>query len=98
MKLDQMVSSMVAWATTVERALHEPGPFTFRTSAGTTPAHRIIDHDRAEIIFTGVARPSCDGTVELHAGHIFLAVTVVDFSKGDQIRWRLSLRNPSKVS
>lgn len=98
MTLDRMVSQTVAWAHTVERALHEPGPFTFRSATGTTLAHRIVDQERAEIVFTGIAAPSPDGMVELLAGHILLAVTMIDFSKGDRITWRLSLRTPTPAS
>lgn len=94
MKLELMVSRTVAWARAVERALHEPGPWTFRTSEGTTPAHRIIDRDRAEIVFTGVARPSQSGIVELCADGEFVSLAMADFSKGDRITWRMSLREP----
>lgn len=94
MKIELMVSRTVAWARAVERALHEPGPWTFRTSGGTTPAHRIIDRDRAEIIFTGVARPSHDGIVELHANGEFVSLATADFSKGDRVTWRMSLKEP----
>lgn len=97
MKLELMVGRTVAWARIVERALHDGGPWTFRTSAGTTPAHRVIDRERAEIVFTGIARPSQDGVVELYAHEDFVTMTTADFGKGEKLTWRLSLM-PTTVS
>lgn len=98
MKLELMVGRTVAWARIVERALHDGGPWTFRTSAGTTPAHRVIDRERAEIVFTGVAQPTPDGVVELYAADDFVTMTTADFGKGEKLTWRLSLRSPARAS
>lgn len=98
MKLELMVSRTVAWARTIERALHHRGPWYFRTTEGITPAHRIIDRERAEIVFTGIARPSADCVVELLAGGDFVTMTTADFSKGEKITWRLSLKEALPAS
>lgn len=91
MRLELMVSQAVAWARVIERAVHDPGPWSFRTSSGTTPAHRIIDRERAEIVFTGVALPASDGAVELYAGGDFVTVMPMDFSQGNKVSWRMQL-------
>jgi hypothetical protein len=98
MKLELMVGRTVAWARVIERALHEDGAWTFRTSEGTTPAHRVIDRERAEIVFTGIVRPSADGVVELHAAGDFVTMATADFSKGERLTWRLSLTEPVRAS
>jgi hypothetical protein len=98
MKLELMVSRTVAWARIVERALHDSGPWTFRTAAGITPADRLIDREKAEIIFTGIARPSADGVVELYSAGDFVTMTTADFTKGDKLTWRLSLKEALPAS
>jgi len=98
MALDELVNMSIVWAHTIERALHDPGPWVFRTHEGNTPAHRIFDHNKGEIVFTGVARPSLDGMVELWAGGHMVTMAPVDFNKGERIVWRLSLREPQIAS
>lgn len=99
MTLELMVARTVAWARVIERALHDKSDdWTFRTAGGITPASRLIDRDRAEIIFTGVVRPSPDGLVELCSGDDTVTLTTADLSKGDRISWRLSLKAPAPAS
>lgn len=98
MTLEMMVGRTVAWARTIEQALHDSGPWTFRTAAGITPANRIIVPDAMEIIFMGLVRPAPDGIVELWCRDRMVTLTTADFSKGDKITWRLSLKEPSPAS
>lgn len=98
MKLDMMVAQAVVWARTVETMLHSSGPWLFRTSAGFTPAHRVLDQERSEIVFIGMAEPSPDGTVELWTGDQMVTVTTVDLTARSRIVWRLSLRRMNSVS
>ena len=98
MKLEMAVSRMASWAHAVERALHDSGPWTFRTSGGTTPAHRLIDREHAEIIFTGMVLPSQDYVVELLAGGDFVTMTTADFTQGSRITWKLSLKEALPAS
>jgi hypothetical protein len=92
MKLELLVSRMVVWTRMIERVLHDPGPWSFRTAGGSTPAHRILDRDRGEIIFMGIARPSSDGIVELWAGEEFVSMTAVDLTREEELTWKLSLQ------
>lgn len=96
MKLELLASQAVAWARTVERAVHDPGPWTFRTCKGTTPAHRLRDAERAEVVFTGLIRSA--GPVELWCRNDLVSVTTVDRTEGDRLTWKLSLKEPSRAS
>lgn len=98
MKLELAVSRALMWARVIESALHDPGPWTFRTATGTTPAHRLVDREGAEIVFTGIALPSPDGLVELCSGGAMVSLAETDFSKGDRVHWRLSLKEPAPAS
>lgn len=99
MKLDVMVAQAIVWARTIETMLHSSGPWLFRTSAGFTPALRILDQDRSEIIFMGLAKPSPDGVVELWTGDQMVTMATTDFTQGNnKITWRLSLKRPLQVS
>jgi hypothetical protein len=95
MKLELLATQAVTWARTVERAVHDPGPWTFRTAGGITPAHRLLDPDRAEIIFTGLIRPCQDGDVELWCRDGLVSVTIADLTKGHRLTWKMSLREPT---
>lgn len=95
MKLDVRVAQAVVWARTIETALHSSGPWLFRTSTGFTPAHRILDQERSEIVFIGLARPSTDGVVELWTGDRMVTMATTDFTQGNnKITWRMSLKRP----
>ena len=98
MKLDTMVAQAVMWARTIETVLHSPGPWLFRTSTGFTPAHRILDQERSEIVFIGLARPSADGVVELWTGDRMVTMATTDFTQESKIVWKLSLKRPLQVS
>ncbi len=87
MKLDVMVAQAIVWARTIETMLHSSGPWLFRTSAGFTPAHRVLDQERSEIVFIGMAEPSSDGVVELYCHDRMVAITEVSFDDGQRIRW-----------
>lgn len=98
MDLELIVNRSVAWAHAIEMALHDPGPWTFRTASGTTPAHRVIDGHHGEIVFTGVVSPCEDRMVELWSSGRMVTVSPIDFDKGERVRWRLSLKEPSRAS
>ncbi len=98
MTLDVRVAQAIIWARTIETALHSSGPWLFRTSAGFTPAHRVLDQERSEIVFIGMAEPSSDGAVELWTGDQMVTVTTVDLTSRSKIIWRLSLRRMNSVS
>jgi hypothetical protein len=89
MDMDYTVNRLLAWARTLEKALHGHGPWTFHTSAGVTTAHRLIERDKGEIFFMGQAVPTADGTVELWLDDELVALTYVDFSEGTWVTWRL---------
>ena len=97
MDLEMLVARSVAWAHMIERALHDQGPWTFRTAGGITPAHRIIERHRGEIVFTGITRPAVDGVVELWAGERMVTVTSAE-TEGSRITWKMSLKEPSRAS
>lgn len=96
--LELMVGRAVAWARTIERAVHDPGPWTFRTDAGVTPALRLVDHHQAEIVFTGLVVPAPNGLVELWSGDELVTVAPADFTKGRKLTWRMSLKEPTPAS
>lgn len=89
MSMDLTVNRLVAWAMILEKTLHGDGPWTFRTSAGTTPAHRLIDREKEEILFIGQVVPAADGMVELWQGEELVTLTRADFELGQSITWRL---------
>lgn len=98
MDLELLVNQSIAWAHAIEAVLHGSGPWTFRTASGITPAHRVVDSHRGEIVFTGIAQPSQDGMVELWSGVGMVTVSPADFGKGERITWRLSLKIPTRAS
>jgi len=87
MAMEFTVNRLMAWAKTLESALHGHGLWTFRTSAGVTPAHRLIT--REEILFVGQALPTPDGVVELWLDEDLVTMTHADFSQGSSVTWRL---------
>lgn len=99
MKLDEKVAQAIVWARTIETMLHSPGPWLFRTPTGFTPAHRVLDQDRSEIVFIGLAQPSPDGVVELWTGDQMVTMAPADCTRGsNKITWRVSLTRPLQVS
>lgn len=91
--MDTMVAQMVAWAHLVETALHDDGPWSFQTLGGDTPAHRVIDHSRNEIVFAGITKGTGTGQVELWCRDRFVTSiwTHYPLSPGDSLTWTLSL-------
>lgn len=77
----------------IEYALFNSGPWTFRTAVGATVAHRVIDTDRREIIFTGIVTPSPDRIIELCAGDQMVSIAAVDDLEGDRITWKIAMRD-----
>jgi hypothetical protein len=98
MKMELAVSQALTWARIVERAFHDPGPWTFKTASGVTPAHRVKDPVRSEIVFTGMVSPSPDGFVELCSQNEMVTVAQADLTRGEAITWRLSLREHLRAS
>lgn len=76
----------------VEYALFDSGPWTFRTAVGATVAHRVIDMERREIIFTGIVIPSPDRIIELCAGDQMVSIAAVDDLEGDRIIWKIAMK------
>lgn len=93
MGMDEMVAQMVTWSRVVESTLHGDGPWTFRTINGNTPAHRIIDHSRNEIAFTGLTQGTGQGEIELWCGDEFITYVWPPYplSPGDTLTWTLNL-------
>ncbi len=83
--------------TLVEYVLFHPGPWSFRTASGRSPAHRIIDLDGREAIFSGGVVLSPDRIVELCADDRMVSIAAVDDPSGEQITWKIAL-NPVRVS
>lgn len=98
MRMDWLVSQALAWAHVIECALHDSGPWSFRTSAGSTPAHRLFDRERCEIIFSGLVAPSADRVIELWSGERFVTMTMADITQGDQLTWKIALAESARAS
>lgn len=98
MRLDTMVAQAVAWARVIERALHDRGPWTFRTAHGTTVAHRIVNHKDAEVVFRGMALGDGDETIALYCGDELVTVTRADLTEGNEIRWRLLVSSVTQAA
>lgn len=99
MSMDAVASQMVAWSRLVETALHDSGPWTFRTLHGVTTAHRQIDPDLYEISFTGATWGSGTGTVELWCQDRFVTLihTPQPLAPGDALTWTLTLHRVARI-
>lgn len=75
----------------IERALFDPGPWTFRTAEGSSIAHRLIDLERRAIIFLGMVTPSQDRIVELCVGDRMVSIAALDDPHGGHITWKIEL-------
>lgn len=96
--LELMANQAVTWAHTLERAVHDPGPWQFRTAAGSTPAHRIVDHERGEIVFVGHIRAyHQDSVVELWCGEELVSVMLADFTMGDRVTWKIRVTSAAQT-
>lgn len=85
MNLELEVNRLLALAKLMEQALHSDGLWSFRTSAGTTPAFRYIDHQKDEIVFYGAVIAAPDGIVELLLDDVVMNVRQVRFTEGTNV-------------
>lgn len=93
MGMELTVNRLLAWAKLMEQALHGHGLWTFRTSGGVTPALRLIDRDKDEVVFYGDVIPSSDGMIELWLDDELMTVDQADLiNGGTHITWRLRPR------
>lgn len=99
MRLELMVAQAVAWARVIERALHDRGPWTFRTEHGISPAHRIINRKAGEIVFHGVALGFGDRQpVALYCGDDLITVTNADLTQGEHLTWKILVTSTASTS
>jgi hypothetical protein len=91
MTLDQMAAQAVMRAHQIERAVHDPGPWSVRVNEWDEfAARRVLGEDH--VTFYALARIERPGTIELYCGDTPVALRLIEESVGEtQIVWEFAL-------
>lgn len=91
--LDILASRMLMRARQVERALHDPGPWTVRVDETEYPARRVLGEDH--ITFYALIPNSRSGIAELTcAGDAVAVSSMGPFDEDFQIEWSFLVEDP----
>lgn len=87
--LDNAVSRQVMRARQIERAVHDPGPWSVRVGNTSCPARRVKGPDH--VTFFAIVRIDAPVTAELRCGEDIVAVRELDAVGHAEIAWEFSI-------